>query len=559
MLRNIRISVRLFSLLAVLVVALMAVGALGIQGMALGNAALSTVYRDRVVPLRDLKQVADMYAVNIVDTSHKARDGAVSMAEASRNIDIAQTTIESKWRGYLATELEAEEKRLIAEIEPAMARANGQVARLRQLLAKGDVAGLRAFTATDLYPVIDPVSDRLSALIEVQLDVAKREFDGFSGTYSSRKWATVVLVAASVLIASLCGWAVLSSVTRPVAALNAVVTELARGNVNVHVPGTADRNEIAPLATAIETWRTGIIAARDSQQRELDAMAVREQRQARIASAAQHFDAVVAELLDKMETAAGRLHGSAETLTGNAQQTEIRSAAVSAATEEATGNVQTVSSASSQLSASIMEISKQVQASSAIAQAAAREAAQTNARVAGLAQAAQRIGEVVTLINDIAQQTNLLALNATIESARAGEAGKGFAVVASEVKALANQTAHATEEIAAQISAVQNEADGAVSAILGITQTIARIDELSAAISSAVEEQGAATAEIARNIEQASQGTRDIANSISSVAHAARETGQMAQSVFTVANGLLQDSGTLENEVQSFLRKMRAA
>ncbi|MGE5477642.1 MAG: methyl-accepting chemotaxis protein [Bacteroidales bacterium] len=559
MLQNIRISVRLFTLLAALVAALVVVGVMGVQGMALGDAALSTVYADRVVPLRDLKQVADMYAVNIVDTSHKARDGALTMAEAQRNIDVAQATIDSKWRAYLATELAPEEKRLIAEIEPAMLKANAQVARLRKLLAAGDVAGLRAFTATDLYPVIDPVSDRIAALIEVQLDVAKREYDRFGATYAARKWEAIAVMLASLLTACVCGWWVLRSVTRPLAALNHVVTALADGNVAVQVPGIRDRNEIAPLAAAIETWRGHIVEARGRQQREAEELAERERRQERIATAARRFDGVVAGLLAQMAEAVGELHGSAQTLTGNAQQTEERSAAVSAATEEATSNVRTVSSASAELSASIAEISKQVQASNAVAQAAAREAEHTNTRVAGLARAAQHIGEVVTLINDIAHQTNLLALNATIESARAGEAGKGFAVVAGEVKALANQTAHATEEIAAQISAVQNEADGAVAAILGITRTIARIDELSTAIASAVEEQGAATAEIARNIDQASQGTAVVAANIADVAVAAAQTGRLAQGVFGAANNMRDLSAVLDDAVKGFLGDVRTA
>ncbi len=559
MLRNVKISVRLFALLASLVVVLLAVGVMGIQGMAHGNGALSSVYQDRVVPLRDLKQIADMYAVNIVDTSHKARDGALSPAEAVRAVDEAQTAIEAKWRAYLSTHLATEEKRLIAELEPAMVRANAQVATLRALLAGGDSAGLRAFTATQLYPVIDPVSDGISALIEVQLNVARHEYDIYSQAYAARKWGTIAVVAIAALAASLAGWLVLASITRPVAALNGVVRSLAAGDVDVHVDGAQDRNEIAPLAAAIDNWRRGIITAREAQERERREMAAREARQARIAAATQRFDGVVADLLAQMSSAVGQLHGSAQTLTGNARQTEERSMLVSAATEQATGNVQTVSSASLELSASIQEISKQVQAATAIAQAATREAEQTNARVSGLAQAANRIGEVVTLINDIAQQTNLLALNATIEAARAGEAGKGFAVVAGEVKSLATQTARATDEIAQQIGAVQNEAEGAVTAILGITRTIARIDELSTAIAGAVEEQGAATAEIARNIDQASQGTAQVAANIAEVAEAAAETGRLAHGVYGAADHMRDLSGVLDDAVKVFLGDVRSA
>ena len=538
---------------------LLAVGLLGIQGMARGEATLSSVYNDRVVPLRDLKQVADMYAVNIVDTSHKARDGALTMEQARRSIDVAQEIVERKWRLYLATSLTAEEKRLIAEVEPAMARADVQVVRLRELLDKGDIAGLRAFTATDLYPVIDPVSDRITALIEVQLTAANHDYAAFATDYAVRKWGSIALVVGSVLVAGLLGWLVSKSITGPIADLNVQVRRLAAGDVDLTVPGINDRNEIAPLAAAIETWRQNIIATREAEAREARDMALRQARQEQVSNATGRFDGVIAGLLGQIGDAAVNLHGSAQTLSSTAEQTGQRSAMVSSATEEATSNVQAVSSASLQLSASIQEISKQVQISLVIAQEATREAEQTNARMSGLAQAAVRIGEVVTLINDIASQTNLLALNATIESARAGEAGKGFAVVAGEVKALAGQTARATEEIATQIAAVQAEAQGAVEAIQGIGHTIARIDELSSAIASAVEEQGAATAEIARNIDLASQGTNQVSANIAEVAAAAADTGRLAQDVFGAADHMRQLSAVLEEAVEAFLGDVREA
>jgi len=262
----------------------------------------------------------------------------------------------------------------------------------------------------------------------------------------------------------------------------------------------------------------------------------------------QKIQAVVRSLTQTID----RLAASAATLSSNAEQTQRQSATVSTATEEAT-----VSSASTELTASIREISRQVQQSATIVQAAATEAADANRKIAGLAEAAQKIGDVVNLINDIAGQTNLLALNATIESARAGEAGKGFAVVANEVKHLAGQTARATGEIAAQIATVQAETKAAVSAIAGISGTIEKINQLSAAIAGAVEEQGAATAEIARNVEQASSGTQEVAVNISSVAQAAIQTGSLAQKVNADAVDLRGHAGILEREVSDFLKHLR--
>ena len=188
------------------------------------------------------------------------------------------------------------------------------------------------------------------------------------------------------------------------------------------------------------------------------------------------------------------------------------------------------------------------------------QAQHTNEMVQGLANAANKIGEVVKLINDIASQTNLLSLNTTIEAARAGDAGKGFAVVANEVKSLANQTAKAIGDIISQqITAVQNATKEAVSAIQSIAGTITEINEISSSIASAVEEQGAATKEIARNVEQAATGTTEVSKNIGSVTTAAEEAGASANQVLTAAGDLSRQSETLRNEVDGFIARVRAA
>ena len=219
----------------------------------------------------------------------------------------------------------------------------------------------------------------------------------------------------------------------------------------------------------------------------------------------------------------------------------------------------TVASAAEQLSASIREIGQQVTNAAAIASEGAQQAGSTVQVVRGLDESAQRIGEVIRLINDVAAQTNLLALNATIEAARAGEAGKGFAVVAMEVKNLAAQTAKATEEIAAQINAVQAATGDVVRAIEGISETIARIDEISATIASSVEEQGAATGEIARNVQQAAQGTQEVSANISDVTQAAADTGRVASEIVSAASELTDQAERLREEVDRFIARVRAA
>jgi methyl-accepting chemotaxis protein len=374
---------------------------------------------------------------------------------------------------------------------------------------------------------------------------------------------TVALMGGMLLVAAAIGIAVTMfvnrSITVPMGQLLKSTDSLADGQTGITIDGVNRLDEIGPLARALEHWRVRLIAAHDQEVRERAELAQREKRQQAISDATARFDARIVAMLSQIKNTVEHLHTSADSLSANAEETQRQSAAVAAATDQATANVETVSAAGIELSASIQEISRQVTRSAETSRAATREADEAKQKIAGLAASASKIGEVVSLINDIAAQTNLLALNATIESARAGEAGKGFAVVANEVKHLAGQTGRATDDIATQINTVQGETQSAVSAIEGIAQTIADINEMSTAIASAVEEQGAATAEIARNVEQASLGTRDVASNITGVAKAAAETGQMAQTVFTSANNLLTESGTLERAVEEFLAEFRAA
>lgn len=288
-------------------------------------------------------------------------------------------------------------------------------------------------------------------------------------------------------------------------------------------------------------------------------LAERQKQQETIAAAIRGFDGRMKIVLERLGSSAAGLQGVAKALTASAERSTRQSSAVAAGSEEASTNVQAVAASTEQLTSSIKEIGRQVSESTRMTGVAVDQAARSGAAIESLAKAAQRIGDVVEFINTIASQTNLLALNATIEAARAGEAGRGFAVVASEVKALAEQTAKATGEIGQQILSIQEATKESVGVIRQIGATISSVDEIATAIAAAVEQQGVATAEIARNVQEAAQGTHDVSSNIGGVSHAASETGITASELLTASQELSGQTDALRSEVEDFFAVIRAA
>ncbi|MDE1150775.1 MAG: HAMP domain-containing methyl-accepting chemotaxis protein [Azospirillaceae bacterium] len=374
---------------------------------------------------------------------------------------------------------------------------------------------------------------------------------------------TLALVLALLVVAGgvLAGivWLVGRRVTRPLSVLTGVVMKIADGDHDLAVPLTERHDEIGEMAGAIATLRSNAKQADLLAERQRADDAAKEQRGLRLEAATRDFATSIDQVVNTFSGAERSLRGAADSLTLSAGDTIALSNTVAGAADETSGNVQTVAAAAEELHQSIAEIAQQMANATRTSDAAVREASSTKQSIDGLVTAAQRIGDVVKLITDIASQTNLLALNATIEAARAGEAGKGFAVVASEVKALAGQTAKATEEIQAQVAAIQEETSRAVAAIDGITGIIATMSQITTGVASAVEEQGAATQEIARNVQQASVGTREVSSNIDGVRTAADETGNAARSVLSSSDVLGREADTLRAVVSTFVATIKAA
>ncbi len=499
----------------------------------------------------------ELRALDILAHNARGKDDARSYAA---QLETAQQAFSTAWSRYAPTVSGPEEQVLAHRLREAWQHFLALESQVSAL----DRAGEPALADTVVFGAFGADAEAFRKAVRAVLAYRQaRVADQTAATDAVGRASTLSVAAALGIVAILTlvvSGFIIRRVATPIMTMTGIMRRLAENDPDVAVPEGDRTDEIGAMAGTLRVFQENMRRSRTLEQ---EAAEARVQAAARsrleMAEMAGRFETAVGGIVTTLATASTQLRGTARAMTGIASETAVQSTAVASAAEEAAANVKMVAEAAGDLESSVREVGRQAEVSSAMANGIAGEAAQTAVLVKALSGAAAQIGDIVGIISTLAKQTNLLALNATIEAARAGEAGRGFAVVASEVKALATQTAAATNDIAQHVATIQGSTSDVVTAIGGITTRIQDLSAAASSIAAAVEEQNTATQEIARNITQAATGTGEVTATITGVANRAQEAGSAAGQVLEAANALSGQAEHLGGEVAQFLRTLRVA
>ncbi|MDA8462215.1 methyl-accepting chemotaxis protein [Acidovorax sp. NCPPB 3859] len=513
-----KIATKMSLLLSALCLCMAAVGAIGMLGMRAAKDGLDTVYRDRVLPLQQLKLVSDAYAVDIVDTAHKVRDGALTPAQAEQSVLRARQRIREQWSAYLATKLVAEEEALVNAFAPRQTLADAAADRLLGLVRAGDLEGVRAFAARELYPAMDPLQEVLGKLIDLQLSETKRLYTTSEAAYARNLRFVLAIVALCMLCAAVAGYFITRGITRALGAEPDTAAEVARE--------VARGNLAAPILLA-EGDSTSLMAQLHSMQHSL------------------------ARMVRKVHQCS---HGVASAST----QISEGNTDLSSRTEQQASALQQTAASMEQLSSTVRQSADSLARANVFALQAASTAGDGGAVMQQVVRtmrdvddSARKIAGIVSVIDGIAFQTNLLALNAAVEAARAGELGRGFAVVAGEVRGLAGRAADAAKQIKGLIdssaSHVQHGSDlvaKAEATMEQVVESVRRATALMGEVSAASGEQSLGTAQISDAVSQMDQVTQQNAAMVEEMAAASVSMSAQARELVDAVSHFHLPQGT---------------
>jgi len=560
MLSKYSIRAKIITTVAFLLLALIGVGTFAILQLRAINANavdIETNWLPSVRTLGELRASAITYRIVVRDyVAETDVDARMKVSETLQKVAERTDKVRKEYEAFITTD---EERALYKEFSDDWAAYTKGTEALIALADQGKNDKARDQNAT----TVNPIGLKADAALKKDIDLNNAGADAAgqaaNASYTAAFWLLTGILGLMSVLGAAIALALVRDVSRGIDSIVQPMQKLGDGDLSANVPHQGERTEIGRMADTLQVFKDALIAKKAAEDAASAEAVVKLQRAQRVDDVTSKFEAMVGELVGSLSAASTELEASAGTLTSTADLTQKLSGEAASASQEVSSNVQSVSVACEEITSSVNEIGRQVHEATRVAKSAVAQAEKTDASIAELSTAAARIGDVVKLITAIAEQTNLLALNATIEAARAGEAGRGFAVVASEVKALAAQTAKATEEITTQIAGMQSATDASIVTIKEIGATINTISEISSTIAAAVEEQGAATQEIARNVQQAAQMSSQVANNATEVNRGAGETGAASSQVLSSAQSLSKESNRLKSEVDEFLNNVRAA